>query len=76
MDVFDGMITIELKGGVKAGEGLVNRIEICPLAVSLGDVRTLICRWLLLHILRYLLKFGDMSVLRMSWCGFRWFGER
>jgi len=43
MDAFGGMIAFELKGGVKAGERLVNRIEICSLAVSLGDVRTLIC---------------------------------
>lgn len=43
MNGFGGMITMELKGGRAAGEALVNRLEICSLAVSLGDVRTLVC---------------------------------
>ena len=43
MDAFGGMITLELKGGRTAGEHLVDRLERCALAVSLGDVRTLIC---------------------------------
>ena len=43
MEAFGGMITLELKGGRAAGEHLVNRLERCALAVSLGDVRTLIC---------------------------------
>ena len=43
MDAFGGMITLELKGGRTAGEHLVDHIQLCSLAVSLGDVRTLIC---------------------------------
>ena len=43
MDGFGGMITMELKGGRAAGEKLVNELQICSLAVSLGDVRTLVC---------------------------------
>ena len=43
MDVFGGMITLELKGGRGAGEHLVDHLQRCALAVSLGDVRTLIC---------------------------------
>lgn len=43
MNDFGGMITLELKGGRAAGEQLVNRLQICSLAVSLGDVRTLVC---------------------------------
>ena len=43
MEAFGGMITLELKGGRIAGERLVDRLERCALAVSLGDVRTLIC---------------------------------
>lgn len=43
MDVFGGMITLELKGGRVAGEHLVDHLQRCALAVSLGDVRTLIC---------------------------------
>ena len=43
MDGFGGMITLELKGGRSAGEQLVNQLQVCSLAVSLGDVRTLIC---------------------------------
>ena len=43
MDRFGGMITLELKGGRAAGERLVNQLQLCALAVSLGDVRTLLC---------------------------------
>lgn len=43
MNGFGGMITMELKGGRAAGEKLVNQLQICSLAVSLGDVRTLVC---------------------------------
>lgn len=43
MNGFGGMITMELKGGRAAGEQLVNQLQICSLAVSLGDVRTLVC---------------------------------
>ena len=43
MDAYGGMITLELKGGRTAGEHLVDRLQRCALAVSLGDVRTLIC---------------------------------
>ena len=43
MNGFGGMITMELKGGRAAGEKLVNQLQICALAVSLGDVRTLVC---------------------------------
>ena len=43
MDGFGGMITLELTGGRSAGEQLVNQLQVCSLAVSLGDVRTLIC---------------------------------
>ena len=43
MDAFGGMITLELKGGRRAGESLVDQLQLCSLAVSLGDVRTLIC---------------------------------
>ena len=43
MNNFGGMVAFELKGGIAAGEKLVNQVELCALAVSLGDVRTLIC---------------------------------
>ena len=43
MEAFGGMITLELKGGQTAGEHLVDRLQLCSLAVSLGDVRTLVC---------------------------------
>ena len=43
MQSFGGIIAFELKDGVEGGKRLVNRIQICSLAVSLGDVRTLIC---------------------------------
>ncbi|UCF78374.1 MAG: aminotransferase class I/II-fold pyridoxal phosphate-dependent enzyme [Candidatus Eiseniibacteriota bacterium] len=37
-----GMIAFELKGGREAGRKLMNSVEVCVLAVSLGDVDTLI----------------------------------
>ncbi|MFH0777309.1 MAG: aminotransferase class I/II-fold pyridoxal phosphate-dependent enzyme [Candidatus Eisenbacteria bacterium] len=37
-----GMIAFELKGGREAGRTLMNGVELCVLAVSLGDVDTLI----------------------------------
>ena len=43
MEAFGGMITLELKRGRTAGEHLVDHLQRCALAVSLGDVRTLIC---------------------------------
>jgi len=39
---YGGMIAFELKGGMKAGEALMNHVETCTLAVSLGNVDTLI----------------------------------
>jgi methionine-gamma-lyase len=39
---FGGMISFELKGGYKAGEVLMNSVQFCQLAVSLGGVETLI----------------------------------
>jgi len=42
MDGFGGMVTFEVKGGRKAGEILMNSVRLMTLAVSLGDVDTLI----------------------------------
>ncbi len=42
MLAFSGMIAFELKGGMKAGESMMNRVQIATLAVSLGNVDTLI----------------------------------
>ncbi|HHY36303.1 MAG TPA: methionine gamma-lyase [Firmicutes bacterium] len=39
---FGGMISFELKGGLEAGKQLMNSLELCSLAVSLGDTETLI----------------------------------
>lgn len=39
---FGGMITFELKGGYETGVTLMNNVELCTLAVSLGSVDTLI----------------------------------
>lgn len=39
---FGGMITFELTGGFNAGVSLMNSVELCTLAVSLGAVDTLI----------------------------------
>ncbi|MCF6460265.1 methionine gamma-lyase [Clostridium sp. Cult3] len=36
------MIAFEVKGGIEAGKKLMNTVELCTLAVSLGDAETLI----------------------------------
>ena len=42
MDAPGAMIAFELKGGLEAGRQLMNTVELCTLAVSLGDCETLI----------------------------------
>ncbi|KXZ40265.1 methionine-gamma-lyase [Alkalithermobacter thermoalcaliphilus JW-YL-7 = DSM 7308] len=42
MDGFGGLIAFEVKGGVEAGKKLLNSLDLCKLAVSLGDTETLI----------------------------------
>ena len=42
MTDFGGMIAFELKGGLEAGARMMDRIQIATLAVSLGNVDTLI----------------------------------
>lgn len=42
MSSFGGMISFELKGGLKAGETLMNNVKMMTLAVSLGNVDSLI----------------------------------
>lgn len=39
---FGGMISFELKGGVEAGKALLNNLNLCRIAASLGDTDTLI----------------------------------
>ena len=42
MEGFSGMISMELKGGIPAGINLMNSLELCSLAESLGAVETMI----------------------------------
>ena len=42
MQGFSGMLSFELKGGFAAGEALMNSVRMATLAVSLGNVDTLI----------------------------------
>ena len=42
MDAFGGIMSFELKGGFEAGKILLNNLNLCSLAVSLGDTETLI----------------------------------
>ena len=42
MSHFGGMLSFELKGGLKAGESLMNQVRLVTLAVSLGNVDSLI----------------------------------
>jgi methionine-gamma-lyase len=39
---YGGMVSFELKGGYEAGKSLMNHVKLCTLAVSLGNVDTLI----------------------------------
>ncbi|MHB1134457.1 MAG: trans-sulfuration enzyme family protein [Chloroflexota bacterium] len=39
---FGSMVCFEVKGGVDAGRRMMNRVKLCSLAVSLGDVKSLI----------------------------------
>jgi methionine gamma-lyase len=43
MQGYGAMIAFEVKGGIEAGRRLMDRVQLCTLAVSLGDARTLIC---------------------------------
>lgn len=42
MSAFSGMITFELEGGLESGRTLMNSVELCSLAESLGAVETMI----------------------------------
>ncbi|MCL7475762.1 MAG: PLP-dependent aspartate aminotransferase family protein [ANME-2 cluster archaeon] len=42
MNGFSGMMSFGIKGGIEAGQNLMNSLELCSLAVSLGAVDTLI----------------------------------
>jgi len=42
MKHFGGMIAFEVAGGIKACKTVMNNVQICTLAVSLGDCDTLI----------------------------------
>ncbi|MFH1514029.1 MAG: aminotransferase class I/II-fold pyridoxal phosphate-dependent enzyme [bacterium] len=42
MSDFGGMVTFDVKGGIKAGKKVMDNVKLCILAVSLGDCETLI----------------------------------
>ncbi len=42
MSGYSGMLSFQVKGGVEAGRKLMNSLQLCSLAVSLGSVDTLI----------------------------------
>jgi cystathionine gamma-lyase len=42
MKSFSGMISLELAGGIPAGRDLMNNVELCALAESLGAVETMV----------------------------------
>ncbi|MFQ5985391.1 MAG: trans-sulfuration enzyme family protein [Alphaproteobacteria bacterium] len=42
MSGFSGMISFELEGGIRAGKAVMNNVELCGLAESLGAVETMI----------------------------------
>lgn len=42
MEQFGGMVVFEVHGGLEAGRKVINSVELCQVAVSLGDADTLI----------------------------------
>jgi len=42
MNCFGGMLSFELKGGLRAGTALMDAVQVATLAVSLGNLDTLI----------------------------------
>ena len=42
MSGYSGMISFGIKGGIEEGQKVMNSLELCSLAVSLGSVDTLI----------------------------------
>lgn len=42
MSGYSGMLSFEIRGGIEAGRKLMNGLELCSLAVSLGTVDTLV----------------------------------
>jgi methionine-gamma-lyase len=42
MSDYGGMLSFELKGGLKAGESMMNKVKLMTLAVSLGNVDSLV----------------------------------
>ena len=42
MEEFGGMVAFELKGGLEAGKRMMDRVQVATLAVSLGNVDTLV----------------------------------
>lgn len=42
MDGFGGVLSFEVRGGVEAGQRMMNAVRLCQVAVSLGDADTLI----------------------------------
>ena len=42
MKGFGGMISFEVTGGIEGGKTVMNNVQLCQLAVSLGGVETLI----------------------------------
>lgn len=42
MRAFGGIMSFELSGGIEAGKKFINALELCTIAVSLGDCETLV----------------------------------
>ncbi|QNO15526.1 methionine gamma-lyase [Alkalicella caledoniensis] len=42
MKMFGGIVAFEVKGGFEAGKKVINSVQMCKLAVSLGDAETLV----------------------------------
>ena len=67
MEAFGGMITLELKGGRAAGEHLVDHLQRCALAVSLGTCGPSFAILHQQHIHTFQQKFGNELVLQTGW---------
>lgn len=63
---FGGMLSFTLQGGAEATERFVNALELCTIAVSLGDSSTLVWPWYTGNLVRVSTGLEDFRDLEMD----------
>ena len=69
---FGGMISFMVKGGREAGRIVMDNVQLCTLAVSLGDVDTLIEHPASMTHSTYSEEECSRWASIRAWCAFRW----